>query len=1160
MKSQVHIFLTCLFLIFAAPGMGLAEDSKPIDFTTQIRPILSNKCFHCHGPDEAERYGGLRLDTKAGALGETDSGLPAIVEGSLEESELYRRITSSDESERMPPPESGVVLDQKSIDLIRRWIKQGGEYAGHWAYQQPQRPELPKVEQTDWPRNEIDYFILQRLEQEGLKPQAVAEKTALIRRLTLDLTGLPPTPEEVHAFLLNENSDAYEQVVDELLSRPTFGEHWARMWLDLARYADSAGYADDPSRTIWAFRDYVIKSLNENKPFDLFTKEQLAGDLFPDPTDEQLIATAFHRNTLTNNEGGTIDEEFRNAAIIDRVNTTFAVWMGTTMACAQCHTHKYDPISQREYFQLFAIFNNTEDADKRDESPLLQYYTPEQKQQQIEWKQQIEELKKTLQTPTPALRDELAQWESRLSKPLELTPLAVTEFTAESKTSGELTPDHAVLVPEAHETDRYTLKLQPAKATVEKYYALQLQTLPLETLPGQGAGHANGNFVVTDLKATINSAGSQSANGRYVRVEMPGNEKLLSLAEVQVLSGAQNIAKNGKATQSSTDYNGLPERAIDGNTNGDYAVNSTTHTTVSKDPWWEVDLTSAQPIDQIVIWNRTDNNLHTRLKDFRISVLDADRNVVWQQMESDSPNPSKSYDISGDRTVVFSSALADYSQSGFDPAGVIDSPVNHETGWAVAGQASQAHQLTLISSAPFELKENEFLTVTIDQKSKYAQHTLGHFRLQLISDPRTSELAGLPTEILALVQKTGDERTTAEEKQLTEYFLANVAPGLKAERKQLSKLENQLKNMKPTTTVPVMQQLPEEKHRKSHIQIRGNYTSLGDEVQEGLPDLIQVPMESEQPSRLELAEWLVHPENPLTARVIANRYWEKLFGIGLVSTSEEFGSQGELPSHPELLDWMATELHRLNWDSKAFIKTLVMSAAYRQSSRSTPELLEIDPDNRLVSRGPRFRLSAEMVRDQALFVSGLLSEKMFGPPVNPPQPDIGLKAAFGGGIDWKTSSGEDRYRRALYTTWRRSNPYPSMAAFDAPNRETCIVRRDRTNTPLQAFVTLNDPVYVEAAQALGRRMQEQSDEGISEKIAFGFELCTSRKPTHLETNRLVSLYQTAQEEYAKTPEEALKLATDPLGPLPEGASPAEFAAWTLVGNVLLNLDEILMKP
>lgn len=747
---------------------------QQVDFNRDVRPLLSNNCFQCHGPDEKTRKAGLRFDIP----GKAEHAI--ISPGQPDESEFLRRIASDDPAEVMPPPKTGKKLTAREIEVLRAWVKQGANYALHWAYAKPTRPKVPVVQQPGIQiQNPIDNFILARLQREGLTFQPEADKYALVRRVALDLTGLPPTPEEVEAFLKDTSPQAYEKLVDRLLAKPAFGEHWARMWLDLARYADSAGYADDPLRTIWKYRDWVISAFNQNMPFDQFTIEQLAGDLLPNPTTDQLVATAFHRNTMTNNEGGTSDEEFRNVAVVDRVNTTFTVWMGTSMACAQCHTHKYDPITQTEYFQVFAFFNNTADADRPDESPTLPFWT-----------------------------DELLQ----------------------------------------------------RKAEIDS--------------------------LIIDLEDQL----------------------------------------KGK----------------------------------KPDEW-------------------------------------------------------------------------------------------------------------------------------------------------------------------------------------------------KAERDRLAALKKQQAEIKPITTVPIMRELTGKDRRKTRIQYRGNFLDLGDEVSEGTPAAFHAFPADLPKNRLGFAKWLVSSENPLTARVIANRFWEQIFGTGLVRTSEEFGMQGELPSHPELLDWLACELQS-DWNIKRFLKLLVMSAAYRQSSKVTPELFERDPENRLLARGPRVRLTAEMVRDQALFAAGLLSPKMFGPSVRPPQPNLGVSAAFGGAIDWQPSEGEDRYRRGIYTQWRRSNPYPSMSTFDAPNRDTCVVRRARTNTPLQALVTMNDPVYIEAAQALARRAMkgEVSPEAAIKRM---FQFCLVRPAAEGELSRLTKLYTDARAQFAKDLNKANQVA----GPLPQDADPATYAAMTVVANVLLNLDEMLMK-
>ena len=769
--------------LLAAATVGRAAEPV-IDFNRDVRPILSNNCYACHGPDPKVRKGNLRLDTSDGATGKS-GGAAGLVPGKPEKSELLHRVVlDSADADAMPPKRIGKHLTAKEVATLKTWIAQGAKYAQHWAYVKPERPSVPAVPK-DWAKTPIDAFLSAKLDTVGLKPSVEADRAGLVRRVAFDLTGLPPTLKDVGNFLDDKAPNAYETMVDRLLAKPSFGEHWARNWLDLARYADSAGYADDPPRIIWPFRDYVIQSLNANKPFDQFTVEQIAGDLLPKPTDEQLTATAFHRNTMTNSEGGTIDEEFRSVAIVDRVNTTMSVWMGTSMACAQCHTHKYDPITQTEYFGLYAILNQSEDADRGDETPRHSL-------------------------PEPAER-----------------------------------------------------KLKRADVT-------------------------------------------------------------------------KQLAEAEKA------------------------------------------LKAAASADQ--------------------------------------------------------------------PAA----------------------------------------------KSKV--------------DGLKKELAAIPTAV----------------------------------------------------SVPVMRELPEGKKRVTKLQYRGSYLDLGDVVTEGVPAAFPRLTKGEPFNRLALAKWLVSAENPLTARVAVNRYWEQIFGTGIVKTSEEFGSQGDLPSHPELLDWLAVEFREQKWDVKKFIKMLVMTAAYRQSSKVTADQLEKDPDNRYYARGPRFRMSAEMVRDQALAVSGLLSEKMYGPSVRPLRPNSGLTAAFGGGLDWSPSAGEDRFRRGLYTEWRRTSPYPSMVTFDAPSREACTVRRIRTNTPLQALVTLNDPVYVEAAQALGRKVATTPGT-TAERIALAFRMCLCRPPTDKESSVLLKLFDESKAKYDKDAKGATELATNPIGPLPKGASAAELAAWTTAMNVLLNLDEMFLR-
>lgn len=1163
--------LLCLgfFVVCATPVIA-----QTIDFNRDVRPIISNHCLACHGPDDAKREAGLRLDDPDVATKILDSGHAAIVGGNIGESELIVRITSDDESVRMPPTEFAKPLAPAEIATLKRWVEQGGKYAQHWAYVKPVRAAIPEVAAplATWPKNAIDNFAVHKMLELGLKPTEQADAQALVRRLFLDLIGLPPTVDECDSWAqrlaANAGSDketaiddtAYSQLVDHLFQRAEFGEHWARKWLDLARYADSAGYADDPSRTIWPWRDWVVRAFNNNMPFDQFTIEQLAGDMLPDPTDDQMIATAFHRNTMTNNEGGTQDEEFRNVAVVDRVNTTMAVWMGTTIACAQCHSHKYDPLTQDEYFQLFAILNNTEDADRRDESPLLTLFSPEQKKRKTVIESRLAELNVKMATQTDAITTSQVQWEQRVqTQPtwFEMKPASVTRS---SGGESQVRDDGAVFVATAAEKDVYTVEI-PISATqpTEKgIAAIRLETLPSADLPGGGAGLGGGNFVITELKAQIVPAGESAPKARLVRIEIPGPQKILSLAEVQVFSAGTNVALAGKATQSSTDYAGPPEYAIDGKTDGEFENKSVTHTAVSDNPWWEVDLGSDTAIDRLTIWNRTGGGIHKRLADFRISLLNEARETIWEQTVAEAPNPSADYSPSNVRDIKFLTAIADYQQAGFAPEEIFDGKTEADNGWAVGGGLTESHALVLVPGSPIVTTEPATLRLIIEQNSPYVNHVLGNFRVSMSDNEVAIERARLPQSILAIVDKSVAERTPAEASQLVDHFRVNLAPELADARKELKTLTTEQEAMKPDVSVPVLRELADASRRKTMLQFRGNYLDKGHEVHEGVPAIFPAIPAGEPINRLTMAQWLVSDENPLTARVVVNRYWENLFGRGIVLTSEEFGSQGELPTHPELLEWLARELIESGWDTRDLLKFIVTSATYRQSSKVAPPEAAADPDNRWLARGPRVRLSAEMVRDQALQVAGLLSKKMYGPPVKPPQPNLGLTAAFGSSTDWQTSMGEDRYRRGIYTTWRRSNPYPSMATFDAPNREVCTLRRNQTNTPLQALVTLNDPVYVEAAQALARTLLKH-DGSVNDQIADGFKRCLLRDPSEPELSALVTLFDDMHQELASQPDNAGKLATDPLGALPEGMDPINAAAMTVVCNVLLNVDEMFLK-
>ncbi len=957
MFHRLFIGLTTLLIYGCLLPTGWAAD-QPVDFRKEIQPILAAHCLKCHGPDKETLEGGLRLDERTSAIAELESGEYAIVPNQPKQSELLIRVMSDDSSLIMPPPEAGKKLTAKEIKSLQQWIAEGATFARHWSFVKPKRTVLPtKLSQPKWVRNGIDNIVLHRLDQETLKPSPAAKREILIRRVSLLLTGLPPTIEEVDQFVNDPSAKAYERVVDRLLKSPAYGERWARVWLDMARYADSAGYAQDPPRVIWRYRDWVIQSINKNKPYDQFTIEQLAGDLLPNPTDDQLIATAFHRNTMTNSEGGTDDEEFRNAAVIDRVNTTMQVWMGLTMGCAQCHTHKYDPITQQEYFEVFAIFNNTEDSDKMNEQPTLVRIMPDQIKRQKELQKKI---------------------------------------------------DHAT---------QQLKKMKPHS----KYQPL---------------------------------TGNKKLLTRFIRIEHLGKKAFLSLAEVQAFTvDGKNVALTGKAKQSSNYQNNDANLAIDGNTDGDFfKAKSTTHTNGDEYPWWEVDLKKSHRLKEIIIWNRTDGSVSSRLNHYRIIGLDAKRNPLWGYESKQVPKPSKSFNV------------------------------------------------------PLSAKQ-------------------------------------LNKQQLAIAKNYYQENSPERGKRI----------------KQIAAYRKQLAAIKGVPT-PIFRELPLKKQRKTFIQIRGNFMVKDKQVSPGILQKfhpLSDDLKKEKLNRLTFAKWLMSKDNPLAARVVANRFWEHLFGRGLVTTSEDFGVQGESPVQPELLDYLAVQLINNKWDTKNLVRQIVLSSTFRQSSKVSPVLQQLDPDNRLFARGPQFRLPAEMIRDNALMASGLLSKKMYGPSVQPRRPSLGLRAAFGGSTDWKTSAGEDQYRRGLYTSWRRTTPYPSMTTFDAPSREVCTIRRIRTNTPLQALVTLNDPVYVETAQALARRMMFKKNTTTQEKIKFGFRCCLARTPTQRELDRLTSLFEAMKKQYEQTPKEAKLLATEPIGAAPKNTNIPELAAWTALCNVLLNLDETL---
>ena len=1004
-------------LLLASFGAAVGANAALIDFKRDIQPLFEQRCYECHG--EKKQKGGIRFDRKSTVFQGGDSGQPLVVAGKATESPLLKRVTTTDQDEVMPP--KGERLSDTQVSLLRDWIEQGALWPEdtkvakkHWAYEKPVRPAFPPVKTTEWPRNGIDHFVLEKLEQEKLAPAPEAERTALLRRVSLDVIGLPPTIAELNEFVADRSTNAYERAVDRLLDSPHFGERWARPWLDLARYADTQGYEKDNRRTMWPWRDWVITALNRNKPFDQFTIEQLAGDLLPDATQEQKVATGFHRNTMTNTEGGTDNEEFRHEAVVDRVNTTLAAWMGTTIGCAQCHNHKYDPLTMKEYYQIYAFLNSTADADNDDERPTMKVPTREQA--------------------------------SELSKRRETLKSAETKF------------NEAAGKPEIAES-RKNWEQQTITALTN------WQTLnPVQFVSLGGAS------VAKQRSGALLVSGKNPSNDTYV-VSASLNAGTFTGIRLEVLETGE-------------------KKAIGRHTNGGFVLRA----------------------------------------------LEAALNTA------DQSSPLK-----------FSKVTADFSEKNFDVSNVLNGKGD---GWAI-GTSDEKNKVRRSAyftfDTPLTLETNALLTFTLKHSDKHPGANIMRFRLYATTGALVGPPSGLPDDVRKALLT--DKRDKKESARIKEYF-ESIAPELKEVREPLVAARKAEKEW--NDSIPIVSVLEElTKPRETHMLVRGSFLSKGDKVQPGVPAVLH-PLDTNQPlNRLALARWLVDTNNPLTARVMVNRFWEQIFGIGLVETSEDFGTQGEPPSHPKLLDWLAVDFMDGGWNMKRTLKTIVTSATYRQSSKVPPELYQRDPYNRLLARGPRRRMEAEMVRDASLTVSGLLSHKLGGPPVMPPQPD-GVWQVVYSGDKWETSKGEDRYRRGIYTFWRRTSPYPSMVSFDAPSGEFCVLRRPKSNTPLQALTLMNDPVYVECAQALAARMLEQGGATGEERAAFGIRATLAREPRGGEALKLASLAEKELTRYQDDHSSATNLVRFNRAS-GNNLRPAELASWTVVANVLLNLDEFVMK-
>ncbi len=1014
---MLGLLFVCLLLLAAYFLRRRSGDE--VHFSRDVRPILNQNCMPCHGG--VRQKNGVSFLFREEALGTGKSGKRTIVPGKPDESELIARATSSDPDARMPyhaPP-----LSPQQIDVLRRWIKQGAKWEDHWAFVAPKPEALPAVKHGQWPRQPLDRFVLARLEKEGLSPSPEADKSALLRRVSLDLTGLPPTPEEQVSFFADSSPNAYEQQVDRLLTSPRYGERWASMWLDLARYADTKGYEKDMERPgVWPYRDWVIDAFNRNVPYDRFVITQLAGDLVPEATFEDQIATSFHRQTPVNDEGGTDDEEFRTVAVMDRSATTWSVVNGLTINCVQCHSHPYDPIRHVEYYKSLAFFNTTQDADLPEDTPVLR--VPKDKARYPEAAQLQQELAKSGSAVVSRGRqlEQQSQW-----SPIRIASATASAALASQWEASELERQLADLKRE---------KLVPKKEKEESKYLNQGIADARKRAQAEAGKETPLPVSDGDLHASSEISGKQ-ASRLTVRADVP----VITALRIEVYPTDSKTARH------------TPELGF--------------------------------IVDRIDAWVTGDHGQESK--------------IVFRFLVPDSESSLES---------AVSAAVQSRRELSDDPGanGFRTVPNLFHTRWIVG-----------VPAKPLKLGRGSRIKLRLTQ---------------------TQEIDDKPALVRRVhLSVSGDEswQNLANDDSWCEKLA------------QLTKLTHQLKKI-PTVPLPVMAEELDYDQRTTLEFERGNFLSkIGPPLVPDVPGIFPRLPEGAPRNRLTLAKWFFAPGQPLTARTAVNRYWEQLFGTGIVETLENFGSVGEEPSHPELLDWLALHFqNELHWDMKALLRELVTSATYRQSAKANPALIERDPHNRLLARGPQQRLTAEMVRDQALLASGLLSDKMGGPPVMPPQPD-GVWNTVYNDSKWKDATGPDRYRRAIYTYVKRTSGYPSFLSFDASDHDTSLARRIPTNTPLQALVTLNDPVYYEAAEALAQRMIAEQ-RSVDARIEYGARLVLSRDPTDLELAALRALFQ----KTAATPTLQSAAAT-------VHSNSRELSAMTAVASVLINLDASLTR-
>ncbi len=1066
------MFLPRLLFVFAlVPGpltavsTGQAQDT--IRFDQDVRPILSNHCWSCHGLDEASRQANLRLDQRESALGKGDSGAIAVVPRDLTASELITRIESHEADKQMPPASAKKPLSEDQKRILRQWILEGAEFSNHWAFTTPRRPDPPMVKDPSWARNPIDQFILKRLEDEGLRPGTEARPPIWLRRVTLDLTGFPPSLKELQDFESQLQTTAeevvYAAVVDRLLSSPRYGERMAMQWLDAARYADTNGYNNDETRTMWPWRDWVIQAFTSGMPYDQFLTEQLAGDLLPNATISQRVATGFSRNHVLTTEGGIIEEEYHVEYVADRVHTTSTVFLAMSMQCARCHDHKYDPISQRDYYQFASFFNNVPDKvvsynQSKMAEPLLKVPSPEQTAELHRIDARTAKLENLLKTRLATATADADAWEK------SLTPEQVTAFSppglqahfALDEADGEVVDNRV----SADQIGRIVGVVSRAPGKFG-------QSLKLDGSNFVDAGQV-GVFEGTD-KFSI-----------AVWIQLASNDASTVVSKIDEAHGFRGydlIMEDGKiAAHFVHSWPGNAFKVI-------------SKKAISLNEWHHV----------VVTYEGT-----SRASGVRIFV-----DGTSQELEKATDNE-----------------LTDSIKT--------DKPFH-------IGRRQ--------TSAAFKGLIDDVQLYTVDLSA------------DTVAALAKGEAIGQLADVL---QIPANERSGPQRQQVVQYFIDHIdvtAKQLRAEKSDLPKKREEIEKAIPATMVMSEPAEP----RPAFILKRGQYDQRGDQVESEFPQALNTGMPSQSPAgaakrtRLDLAQWLTDPSHPLTSRVAVNRWWEMLFGTGLVETSDDFGSQGAYPTHPELLDWLATELIHLKWDQRQILKQIVLSATYRQNSDASRELLERDPRNHLLARSPRYRLSAETVRDSALFVSGLFKEHIGGASVKPYQPDgLWEDVSVERRDKYVADSGDGLYRRSMYTFWKRTCPPPGMATFDAPDREFCLVRRARTNTPLQALVLLNDPTFVEAARKLAERSLLAADDDDT-RLDYSFRIVLCRFPDEAERETLKSILAEARKEFDAAPESAEALLSTGSSPRNAELKPTQLAAWTTAMSVLLNLDEAISR-